>query len=264
MRKTPGFGPAFIQIAVGLVACLCMRAAQAQSTALPLLSKGKSEIAVTLQGGMTEWHAGGDRNRLYLAMSRTALGLWQRLDVFLLAGVVKQNVDYGQPIYSNYDSRNRWAFGGGLAFRPPLNIPGGISLYAGAQALLFETDGRSYEKIAMQNAGYRKRRDIVYDWVQIQSALHLARLVGQFEFFAGGEFTQISIDHRTKINLEYVDADIPVGRSDGLYLERGRMYAVAGVIMHLPARLQLGLSARASSRNDFAVFMGIGQTGSPD
>lgn len=236
---------------------------QAQSTALPLLSNGKTEFAVTTQGGFSESYFNNDRIRLYGAYVRCSIGFHQLFDIYAILGSSKQNIRYSDTSLSNFDSELARTFGGGLAIRWPFKLPGNLAVSTTAQMVLFSPDGVSYSRSTVPNTDYKKRHDFVYEWRHSQFAFFASRQFQQYEFFFGGELIVNNIDFKHDLTLESDEGTFFLSSNRGVYLQEKRPNFSIGVNIALPGRHHLGFEFKGGLDSDVAVFVAIGQTGKP-
>ncbi len=236
---------------------------RAQSTALPLLSNGKTEFAVTTQGGFSENYFAGDRIRIYGAFVRCAVGFHQLFDIYALVGSSKQNIRYADAGLSNFDSKLARAFGGGIAIKWPLKLPLKFSLSSTAQLVFFSPDGASYSRSTVPNTNYKKRHDFIYEWRHSQFALFAARQFKRYEFFFGGELIVNNVDFKRDLTLESDEGTFFLSSSRGVYLQERRPNFSLGLNIALPGRHHLGFELKGGFNSDVAIFIAIGQTGKP-
>ena len=236
---------------------------QAQSTALPLLSNGKTEFAVTTQGGFSESYYNEDRIRLYGAYVRCSVGFHQLFDIYALIGSSKQNIRYSDTSLSNFDSDLARTIGGGLAIKWPFKLPWKLALSTTAQMVLFSPDGVSYSRSPVPNTDYNKRHDFVDEWRHSQVAVFASRKFQQYEFFLGGELIVNSVDFKRDLTLESDEGTFFLSSNRGIYMQEKRPNLSLGINIALPGRHHLGFEFKGGLDSDVAVFVAIGQTGKP-
>ncbi|KAA3618073.1 MAG: hypothetical protein DWQ05_08500 [Calditrichaeota bacterium] len=235
----------------------------AQSTSLPLLSNGKTEFAMTTQGGFSESYANGDRIRIYGAFVRFGIGFHKMFDVYSLIGSSKQNIRHSDTSLSNFDSGMARTLGGGLAIQWPFKLPWKLKLSSTGQMVVFSPTGAAYSRSTVPNTNYRKRHDFTYEWRHTQVATFAARQFRHYEFFIGGELIINSVDFKRDLTLESDEGTFFLSSSRGVYLEESRPNLSLGLNIALPGRHHLGFELKGGTDSDVAIFIAIGQTGKP-
>ncbi len=239
--------------------------AQAQATAVPLLSGGERQIALTIQTAFQTHRIVQDRTDLGLGIGRLALGLRGQVDLYLLGGVVRQRIAYDDPARSAFNSRSAWAIGGGFSLQKGIPFINAVNATLAMQGLVFSPRGSSDEKITSPTTSFTgKKHDLEFNWLVMQASLLLSHELGRFEFFGGGTVLFDRVDQSRKTYLTSPDASYFVNAGSGLFYESLRIAGNIGVSIHLPGRHQLGFEIRALSIQDYSIAIGLSQTGSPD
>ena len=235
--------------------------AVAQSTALPLLSQGDGQFSLSLQGGLARHTIHQDRNDLHAFIARPALGLRKRLDIYGLVGLVRQRIQYAESSFTEFKSGLDLLVGGGISWKTPGHLPGSLSLFLVSQAQVFFPRGKSHEILNLEKETLRKIRQTQYTWLQLQASLFAVKRLACIDVFAGPVITGQKITYQVHIGLEQNQTVVPVNQLSGRYDSRTYLQASAGFNAHLPGAYQLGVQIRAGSLNNFALFVGLSQTG---
>ncbi len=236
----------------------------AQSTGIPLLSNGNSELALSVQAGVANLMVNDDRHRVFTAVARPAFAVASWMDVYAYLGLVRQNVEFGDPLRADFKGNASVLYGAGVTLQLPWRGPGRSRIYAGTQMAFFAPGGTSYENLNAQNDGLRRIRNTTYEWRQFQSSLFLAYPLNKVEFFMGLELILRNIRTVTTVQLQQEQSVVPVNRTALPYLEQTLVAPSMGFNVRLPHRHQLGVQLRGLGSGDYGLFIGLSQTGTLD
>lgn len=235
----------------------------AQSLVLPVLSESHAEFSMSVQGGLSHIDVSHSQSKLYFAIARPAFGLWHKLDIFAIIGGMQQHTDYVSAELSDYSSSSAITYGGGTTLLLSNAGPFKSSLFLSGKIMRFAPEGSIYNQLANQNAGFKKRHDIEYQWTNIELAAIGSKKIGRFDLITGVNYLRQTAEHSTQRILVGESASVPVGNSNGMFLKKSTLFFSIGAMLHLPGRQQIGLHLLGTGKEDFGIFLGISQTGSP-
>ncbi|MFQ5629579.1 MAG: hypothetical protein ACE5I1_12520, partial [bacterium] len=170
----------------------------AQSPALPVLSNRHAEFSVSVQGGLSRIDVSHSQSKLYFAVAQPAFGLWRSLDIFAIIGGMQQHTDYISAELSDYRSSSAVMYGAGATVQLPYAGPFKSSLFLSGKVMRFAPDGSIFKQLANQNAGFKKRHDIEYQWTNIELAVFGTKKVRRFDLITGVNYLRQTAEHSTQ------------------------------------------------------------------
>lgn len=233
---------------------------QAQSAFLPTHTHSHGRLAVSAQLGYTRMQLADSENRLKTGFLKPGFGLWEKLDLYLIVGKLKQHQDDPLELESGYST----AFGVGASLQLPITDLQPLTFYL-SEALLQIKPQLAASSSEISEIGLLEReRRRAYRWQQSQLALTVARPLGRFV----PSVSVIYLNNRIEISGEnrvFVDGELVSSIDAGAVIETtSGTFLQVGFEIPLPDRIVFGLQARLKNRDDFGLFVGLSQVGSPD
>lgn len=243
---------------------LSQQPATAQPIGGPALTNSHGEFTLSFSGGYVRKEIYGVENRSTRFLAKGILGIAKSLDIFVEAGAANLALEMSGATPVKLEDTYRFAIGAGFTLRYFHFQPAKLSFFLNAQ--VFRTTCSPATTMVNNLAGIPVTQLLMlkYDWREALINSGFVKEIGAVNLIGGirGSVTQRL---ETKITASAVGADPGAEiRETGEYRSGLQANPFFGIEFKLPARYLFSCEASGRSGSDYALYIGISQTGKPE
>jgi len=235
--------------------------AQAQPAGVPLLSGSAKEFTLSAIGGYYTKSIYGVQNTYRSYSFKAAYGLSGNFDIFGHIGVLKLNLNAGDSLKLN--DKRRVAYGGGFTWKILSLQAARLGVMVGGQVLRFKTKPDFQERLPVSGSELYQVTALEYDWRELNFNFCLSKEFDIAHFYAGGNLKYIIRDEFRENKLLLNGSNVSFARTFSKYRSGALWQPMLGLEVNLPSRLKLSFEITGTAEEDYMVFIGVSQTGSP-
>lgn len=234
----------------------------AQPAGLPISTRSHKELTISFDGGVSKRTFAGIGHTSPRFMLRALYGIKGRFDIFGQVGAAQLKLTLPSD-HLVMEDRYRPAYGAGFNWHFFDFIGSGIRAFLGAQILRFETEPASEKRVTVGGKEVSQRTLLHYDWRELQAYFGFSKRFEDFSFYVGANVSVVSRLERRSQRLILNGEGVSLGEQRGKFNSGIISNPLIGFEIALPARTKLNFEGVVASKEEFALYVGLSQTGWP-
>lgn len=244
------------------LAMLVQVSVYAQMSGNPVGSQGAGEWTIGASASTLKHMIGTTTTHSQRLVLKSAWGLSNWVDFFVLAGGVQLNAESASSGIEDFEGKFKPGIGAGLKLSLMDENVSGFGLWVDGHAFRFTSRGSYDQAQIISGTAYTREYHLYYDWREFQGNVGITIPIKRVKFYAAG--TAFNIWRKDQKNEYLVDTNASqqsLGESNDEYKSGLWTGGLLGLEIELPQRYSLSVEFLGYNKKNYQIMFGISQIG---